>query len=189
MAIDEMTRAYAGALFDIGIEKGKIDQIEEELNLITEIVIENRDFQLFLNAPSITKAFKKEFIEKIFSSIFSETIMSFLCVLIDKERQSRISEINESLIELIDSENNRQRVEIVSSVRLDKDILEKIENILCKKLNKNIIITEIIDTSILGGVIIKIGDLIYDGSIIKDLQKMRRNLLIRKVRSELCYED
>lgn len=184
-----MTRAYAGALFDIGIEKGKIDQIEEELNFITVIVIENRDFRLFLNAPSITKESKKKFIEKIFSGMLSETFMSFLYVLIDKERQSRISEINESLIELIDFENNRQRVEIVSNVGLDKDILEKIEYILSKKLNKNIIITEIIDKSILGGVIIKIGDLIYDGSIIKDLQKIRRNLLSRKVRSELCYED
>jgi len=58
-----------------------------------------------------------------------------------------------------------------------------------KKLGKEIIITEQVDESILGGIIIKINDLVIDGSLAKGLKNIRRNLLNSKVRSEMAYED
>jgi F-type H+-transporting ATPase subunit delta len=68
-------------------------------------------------------------------------------------------------------------------------LLDKIKLEVGKKLNKEIIITEQVDESILGGIIIKIGDLVIDGSLAKGLKNIRRNLLNSKVRSEMAYED
>ena len=90
---------------------------------------------------------------------------------------------------MIDIENNRQRIEVVSSVKLNTEIVNKIEVTLGNKLGKEIILKEVVDETILGGIIIKIGDLVFDGSVIKDLRNIKRNLVKRKVGSEVGYED
>ena len=189
MAKNEVSGIYAGALVEIGREKQILDQIEEELKFVKDLLVEDRDFMLYFIAPGIPKGSKKDIIDKVFSNYLSETIVSFLKVVIDKERQASIRDINESLIELIDIENNRQRIEVVSSVKLNTEIVNKIEVTLGNKLGKEIILKEVVDETILGGIIIKIGDLVFDGSVIKDLRNIKRNLVKRKVGSEVGYED
>jgi len=109
--------------------------------------------------------------------------------LIDNSRQSSIAEIYEAFVELNDSANNRQRITVISQSGLDSSLLDKIKSEVGSKFNKEIIITEQVDESILGGIIIKIGDLVIDGSLAKGLKNIRRNLLNSKVRSEVAYED
>ena len=189
MAGNEISRAYAGALLEIGLQKGKLNQIEEELDFIKSIVHEDEDISLFFNAPGISKKAKKDFVDKAFSKNISDNVVSFLKVIIDNDRLSLISEINDALVELIDKERNRQRVEVISSEKLEKDILEKIENNLKDKLGKEIILEEFVDKAILGGIIIKVGDLIFDGSIIKNLKEMKDKLLRSNIESGVAYED
>jgi F-type H+-transporting ATPase subunit delta len=92
-------------------------------------------------------------------------------------------------VELNDIANNRQRITVITQSNLNATLLDKIKLEVGKKLNKEIIITEQVDESILGGIIIKIGDLVIDGSLAKGLKNIRRNLLNSKVRSEMAYED
>ncbi|MDY6967608.1 MAG: ATP synthase F1 subunit delta [Spirochaetota bacterium] len=189
MAENEVSRAYAGALLEIGLEKDTLDQIEEELDFIKSIVLEDEELSLFFNSPGIPKYIKKDFVDKAFSENLSDNIISFLKVIIDNNRQSLISEINDALIEMIDKEHNRQRVEVVSSEKLEKIILEKIENTLANKLGKKIILEEVVDKDIIGGIIIKVGDLIFNGSIKKNLKEMKDILLLSKIESGVVYED
>ena len=68
-------------------------------------------------------------------------------------------------------------------------MIDKISKDLGKKFDKTVIINEEIDESIIGGIILKIGDMVIDGSIAKDLIKIKEKLINSKVRSELAYED
>ena len=90
---------------------------------------------------------------------------------------------------MIDDVNNRQRVTIITSVDLDSTLKSKLTAKLKDVLKKEIIIKEEIDPSILGGIIIKVGDTVIDGSLAKDLRNIKNNLLNSKVRSEVAYED
>jgi F-type H+-transporting ATPase subunit delta len=150
---------------------------------------DNKDFRHFLTSPGITKDAKKDFIEKIFKGKLSDSIVNFLKVLIDNDRQSAIVEINEALAGLIDDVNNRQRVTIITSVDLDSTLKSKLAAKLKNIFKKEIIIKEEIDPSILGGIIIKVGDTVIDGSLAKDLRNIKNDLLNSKVRSEAAYED
>ena len=92
-------------------------------------------------------------------------------------------------MELDDIHNNRERITVITQTSLDESLIESIKSQIGKKLNKEIIVTEKVDESILGGIIIKIGDLVIDGSLSKGLKNIKSNLLNSKVRSEVAYED
>jgi len=189
VAVNDVARVYAGSLFDIAEERKTLETTEEELKVLSEIFAEEDDFRNYLSAPGISIESKKEFINKIFAGKLSETTVNFLNLLIDKNRQAVIGEIYEAFIELSDIANNRQRVTVVTQSSLDDSLREKIKSDISRKTGKEILLREEVDESIFGGIIIKIGDLVIDGSLSKGLQNIRRNLLNSKVRSEVAYED
>lgn len=189
MAAKDIARVYASSLVEIGTEKKILPDLEEEIKFIAGIIVDDKNFRHFLTSPGITKDAKKEFIDKIFKGKLSENIVNFVKVLIDNDRQSAIVEIYETFTELIDEVNNRQRVTIITSVGLDSTLKSKLAAKLKDVIKKEIIFKEEIDPSILGGIIIKVGDTIIDGSLAKDLRNIKNNLLNSKVRSEAAYED
>lgn len=189
MAANDIARVYASSIFDIAKEKNILPQVEEELKAVSDIIAEDETFRNYLNTPGITKDIKKEFIDKVFAGKISEYIVNLLKLLIDNSRQTVINEIYEALVELNDIANNRQRITVITQSNLNATLLDKIKLEIGKKLGKEIIVTEQVDESILGGIIIKIGDLVIDGSLAKGLKNIRRNLLNSKVRSEMAYED
>lgn len=189
MAANEVARVYASALLDIGQERKILSQLEEELGFIVKLLDDDRDLVLFFNAPGVTKDSKKDFVDRIFKGELSEISVNFLKTLIDNNRQLSIKDIHEALIELIDELNNRQRVRVVSSSSLTAEASKKIKDALEKKFNKEIIIEQVVDETIIGGIVIKIGDLVIDGSLAKDLRNIKELLLSSKVRSEAAYED
>ena len=189
MAANDIARVYASSLVDIGQEKKILPDIEEEIKFIAGIMTDNKDFRHFLTSPGITKDAKKDFIEKIFKGKLSEPIVNFLKVLIDNDRQSAIVEINDALAGLIDDVNNRQRVTIITSFDLDSTLKNKLAAKLKDVFKKEIILKEEIDPGILGGIIIRVGDTVIDGSLAKDLRNIKNDLLNSKVRSDVAYED
>lgn len=189
VATSEVAKVYAGALLEIGHEKNAISKIEEELSFLADLLKNDHDLMRYFSAPGITKDAKKQFVDKVFGSELSELIVNFLKVLIDNGRQQDIPAINVAFSELLDIVNNRQKITLVSSVKLDSDIIKSIKKGLEDRFNKNIIVEEVIKPTILGGIIVQVDDLIIDASLENDLFKLREKLLQSKIRGEVAYED
>ena len=189
MAQNDVARVYANSIFEIAKEKNMISQVEEELNVIVQTLAEEAEFKSYINAPGITSEVKKSFINKVFAGNISENTLNLLNLLIDNGRQESISGIYEAFVELDDIHNNRERITVITQTSLNESLIGSIKSQIGKKLNKEIIVTEKVDESILGGIIIKIGDLVIDGSLAKGLKNIKSNLLNSKVRSEVAYED
>jgi len=189
VAVNDVSRVYANSLFDIAKEKNILPQIEEELKVVSDIISDEEDLRNYLNSPGIDINSKKELVDRIFTGKMSEYIVNLLKLSIDNGRQSLINEIYNAFVELNDIANNRQRITVITQSNLDSSLLGKIKADIGSKFGKEIIVTEQVDESILGGIIIKIGDLVIDGSLAKGLKNIRRNLLNSKVRSEMAYED
>ena len=189
MAAKDIARVYASSLLELGTEHKVLPDLEEEIKFVAGMVTDDRNFRNFLTSPGITKDAKREFIEKIFKGKLSDYIINFIKVLIDNDRQSAIAEIYETFTGLIDEVNNRQKVTIITSAELDSTLKSKLAAKLKDVFKKEIILKEEIDPNILGGIIIKVGDTVIDGSLAKDLRNIKMNLLNSKVRSEAAYED
>ena len=189
MAEKDVSKIYAGALLDIGVETKILPRIGEELGSIAELISEERDLMLFLNAPVISKDRKKVLIEKLFLDKFCPEIINFLKVLIDNDRQLLIPEIYNCLTDLIDQKNNRQKVKVITSVKLEANTLKRIEKAIGEKFKKDVFVEEFVDKSILGGIVIRIDDTLIDGSIAKDLNILKAKLIETKVGGATAYED
>ncbi len=189
MSVSDIARVYASSLIDIGREKNILPDIEEEIKFLADLFTEDGEIRQFFSSPGIPKESKKDFVAKVFKGRLSETIMDFLNVLIDNDRQSSIVDIHRAVIVLMDEVNKRQRVTVISSASLDSALKNKLTAKLKDYLKKEIILNEETDKSILGGIIIKIDDLVIDGSLSKDLRNIANNMLNSKVRSEVAYED
>ena len=189
MAGNNIARVYATALLDVGKSNNVLDQLHEELGFVSTLLSEEQDFKSYLTSPSFSKDAKKEFINRVFSGNLSEYTVNFINVLIENGRQVDIPDINNTFSELIDELNNRMKVEVISVIELDDATIDHIKSALKEKFGKDIILEVTVDESILGGIIIKAGDLVIDGSLAENLKKIRYNLLNSKVRSEVAYED
>jgi F-type H+-transporting ATPase subunit delta len=189
VAANDIARVYASSLVEFGQQKNVLPELEEGIRFLADLVTENKELRLFLVAPEIAKESKKEFIEKVFKGNLSDYMINFLKVLLDNDRQSCLVEIQQAMEALLDQVNNRQKVTIVTSVALDSAMKDKLGAKLKDVLKKEIILREEVNTGILGGVIIKVGDTVIDGSLMKDLRNIKNNLLNSKVRSEVAYED
>jgi F-type H+-transporting ATPase subunit delta len=189
VAAKDIARVYASSLVELGQSMKILPELEEEIKFVAGVVKENADFRHFLVAPGIAREAKKDFIDKVFKGNLSETIVNFVKVLIDNDRQACIVEIGEALSAFVDQVNNRQQVTIVTSAELDPSMKDKLTARLKEIMKKDIILKSEIKADIIGGIIIKVGDTVIDGSLAKDLRNIKNNLLNSKVRSEVAYED
>jgi len=189
VAVNDIARVYAASLVEIGREKNILPQLEEEVGFVSGLITGDRDFRQFITSPSFSIERKKDFIKKVFQGNLSDEFINFLYVLIDNERQSALPDIKDAITALIDDANNRLRVTIITPQGCDKATADKITSELKAKYKKEIILREVVKSEILGGIIIKIGDLVIDGSLAKDLKNINKNLITSKVRSEAAYED
>ena len=189
MADKDVSKIYAGALLDVGLEKNILPRMEEEVGFFTKLLSEEKDLMIFLDAPVISKDKKKEFIDKLFSGQFCPEVINFFKVLVDNDRQSLVPDIYSCLISLIDQKNGRQKVKVITSVKLDSGVLKGIGKTVSEKLKKEAVIEEIVDESILGGIVIRIDDTLIDGSVAKDLNSLRAKLIETKVGGATLYED
>jgi len=189
VSVNDIARVYASSLIDIGREKNILPDIEEEIRFLADLITADNEVRQFFNSPGIPKDAKKDFVEKVFKGRLSQTTIDFTKVLVDNDRQSSIFDIYQAVIVLMDDAYQRQRVTVVSSAPLDPALKDKLTAKLKDNLKKDIILNEETDKSILGGIIIKIDDLVIDGSLSKDLRNITNNMLTSKVRSEVAYED
>lgn len=171
-----IARRYAQALFEIAQEREQIDSYETELDFLIEEIEASKNLQrVWINQEMITDE-KKDIIKQIFGDRVSEIILNSLLVLIDKHRETILQDLVETYKQFADESRNIQDAEVLSAVKLtDKDFKELTEK-LSVMTGKTIRLTEKIDPSIIGGLVVRVGDKVIDGSVIKRLGVMKKHM-------------
>ncbi len=174
---EHLDRRYALAVYQLGEEKGKVEEYISEIQQVVDVIKSNEEFQSIIKHPQINTVRKKEIFIKIFKGRLSEDILSYLLLLIDKDR---ILYLEEKLDEMkkIHLEKNNTIIAIVKSViPLQDSQIEKLRDKLSKQYNKKIIIQTEIDTRILGGLYIRVGGDVIDGTLRIKLEEMKKIMI------------
>lgn len=168
---------YAEALVELAKDgKMTFEKISSNLDLIREILSQSKDLNEFLTNPLISTNDKKEIIEKVFGKEVDVLIVNFLKVLTDKERFSLFEEIFESYNKLLDNINNISRIKVVSAVSMSDEAQKRLKIKLEKKLRKNVVLDMSVDSDIIAGLVIKIGDNIIDMSLKHKLEDLSKSI-------------
>lgn len=176
-----VARRYAEAFFSIAQEQDKIDKYQEELELVAETIGEVENLKEYLAHLIIPSREKKELIQKIFADKLSPVTLNFLMMIIDKRREAYISTIVEEYKELADISRNIAKAEIFSAREVSEENIKTLAEQLSASTGKTVYLKQTIDPTLIGGIKIRIGDQIIDGSIAKKLEMLKLQLLQTKL--------
>jgi F-type H+-transporting ATPase subunit delta len=180
MIVGSIGRRYAKALFDIGEEKGNLLGLQSEVQRMADVWAESEDLRATIHSPLIDSGKKRAVWNDIVSRLgVSQTGKNFLSLLFDKGRFSSLPGIARELGVLADRKENRLRAEVMSAVPLADDVVVRLKAALQRRTGKVVVITKREDPGLIGGVVTRVGDLMYDGSLKTQLALMKEAMLGR----------
>jgi F-type H+-transporting ATPase subunit delta len=171
----EAARVYAEALFEAGKDKGKLDSLQSQLAEFVDAVDRNQELQVFLFSPYLSSADKVGGLRRAVSDAEPE-LMNFLDLLVEKHRMPEIFRIRREFDELWKKENRRLDVTVVSAVELDQAVVEKIGQEVERQTGEAVELSSRIDSGILGGIVLQVGNMVLDASIRSRLEKLRKTV-------------
>jgi len=179
MANIRIAKRYAKALIEIAEELKKLDRITQDVQLIDSMIRSSRDLQLFLKSPIIREDKKREIIQEIFAdSRVDPIVLKFILLLVEKKREDLLHDIVKVYQELYDEKVGVVTAEVITALELNGNEMKKIEKKILELTGaKKVKAIYKVDPSILGGIIIKIGDTVYDASIKRRIQLLREQLI------------
>lgn len=181
MISSNISKRYARAFFAIAAEDQKYEVYYNELKLFSSVVEENNNLkELFLN-PIFDQHEKKAVVDSILQRItVSTATANFLRLLVDKQRIGILPEIENAYRQLMDETLKRIRVNVRTAFPLSSEVSGNLQARLEEMTNKKVEMAISEDASLLGGIVIGVGDTLYDGSIKTQLRNIR-NLLGEEV--------
>jgi F-type H+-transporting ATPase subunit delta len=173
--VEEIGRVYGDALFDVAKEAGRLDEIHEQLGEFTDAVNESHDLQVFLFSPYFSSTEKREGIEKAVKGADDE-LMNFLALLAEKHRMPAIKHIRRRLDKRWAEENKRLDVRLVSAVELDKKVVNSVGKEVERQTDRKVDLEAEVDPDILGGLVLRVGNMVLDASIRNKLERLRKEV-------------
>ena len=171
------SRRYASALLSAAEEGNFLDLIVDELQVIKEVLENSRDLVHALRSPLVKGDKKIHILEEIFRDSIGEKMFLFLKLVARKKRAGLLPEIIDEFQVLLDEKRGVINVEITSAVQLSDEQAGELVTKIAAFTGKKIRPTMLVNEQFIGGVAIKIGDTIYDGTISHQLQLFRRTLV------------
>jgi F-type H+-transporting ATPase subunit delta len=173
--VEEIARVYADALFRAAKESGKLDQVREQLGQFADALAGDRELQLFLFSPYFSTAEKVEGLRKAVSGAEPE-MQNFLELLLEKHRMPVIFRIRRDFEELWAKENKQLDVTVTSAVELDPAVAERIGREIETQTGQAVQLQSRVDEEILGGLVLRVGNMVLDASLRNRLEKLRKNV-------------
>jgi F-type H+-transporting ATPase subunit delta len=171
-----IARRYAKALLLISKEDGQTDTYRNELGGFAGLMAQEKSLNEAITNPLYDTTGRRNVLQAVIDKLdFTRTMKSFMLLIFDKGRIGFIDSINDYYQKLADELKGVARASLVSAVDLSADTVEKIRVALSKKTNKDIILEVEQDAELIGGIITKIGDLVWDGSIKTQLINMKES--------------
>ena len=177
MREETIARNYAATLFELARRHEGVERYQGGIETVARLLDENPQFRTFLETPRIVAAAKKRVLRKVFGDVLPGHLVNFLLVVLDKRRQRLLRQITREYHDLVDQHLNRVHAEVTVARPLDGQALGTVADRLTRLLGRTAIPHVRVRPEIVGGVVVRTGDTIYDGSLRRQLEGMRRQLL------------
>ena len=173
--------AYARSVLELASESSSEEAVGAELGQIAALLQDNPAFRTFLADPSVPQDSRGETVRRIFGGRVSTLVMNLLGVMNAKGRLSLLGEVCSAYAALLDEKLGKVEVDLTVATRLDDADFEQVRQLVASALNKNPTVHQTVDESIIGGLVLRVGDRLIDGSVRRQLAVMHDRLLaVRK---------
>lgn len=171
-------KVYGDALFDLAIERQQLDLVAEEIQVLKDTLANNAELLQFLNHPKVSNEEKIKSIEDMFKDKLSDTTVGFLVIVVAKGRYNELNAIMTYFLEAVREYRKIGKASVVSASELTEEQKQKIVAKLIDTTDYvEFIMDYKVDPSIIGGLIIRIGDRVVDSSIRSKIELMKKDLM------------
>lgn len=167
-------KRYAQAIFELALERDQLDAWAGDLQLASQ-VLQDSDFRTFLTHAGVPVEDKIKSIDAVLRDVHP-LVRNLVDVLVTRGLVDLALELEAAYGELLDGHHGRQRVEVTSAVPLDDGELARITRFVSDLTRKEVVVSAQVDESILGGMVIQIGDQLLDGSTRSRLEELRNRM-------------
>jgi F-type H+-transporting ATPase subunit delta len=177
---DALASVYARSLLELAQQAGGQDKINEvlgELEQIGELLRGDRKIREFFASPIIDREARSQSIRKVFSNRVTDLTLRFLLVLNDKNRLGHLEQIFAALDRMIQEAYGRVEVDVFTTAPLGQSQLDKLRERIRAAIGRDPVLHPYIEPAMLGGLKLRIGDQLIDGSLAGKLRRMKRDLL------------
>lgn len=177
MSNSTIARRYAMALVQIGAESGQVDTFRTELADIGALFTATPEIEAAFVAPAISHEQKKGIMKELVARCScSELMGNFLLLLVDKNRVAFLRQIVQAFEALADEYSGILRPTITTAFELDDVQLSSIRGVLERQSGKRVMPRVVVDDSLLGGVVVQVGDAVFDSSVRTQLNRIQEQL-------------
>ena len=170
-----IAKRYAQGLFAVAKENNLLEDVKLELGRTSSELAKNKDLIKVLTHPKIRLSEKRTILNKLLGDGVSRVSQSFFNLLLEKKRLGIIFFISSEFSSLLDTYQGVIRAEAKTAVPLKEEEKVKLKEELEKRLSKKTLLKTVVDKELLGGVWIKTGDRVIDGSVKGYLKRLRKN--------------
>ena len=168
-----VARRYAVALMQTAAHQRNIDGIAKDLNLVGTLLRESREFRLFVASPVISAAKKRAVFDAVLEPRVGKETLRFIHLLISKSREGILPDVIVEFRELQDELAGIRNVEVRTVLDLnyaqEKELRSRLEQMIGKKVRLH----PVIDKTLKGGLVVRVGDTVFDASVSHQLERMR----------------
>lgn len=176
-SVDAVARTYAKALFDLAESKGQLEAVEADLHGLAKLWAENADFGKLMSSRVIGADQRAGMIDRMFQGRVEGMTYRFLQVLSHNSRGDKLPGVATAFDELMDEKLNRLDVTAYVSTPLDASELQRVRDQISSALNKDVQLSQETDESLIGGLKLRIGDQLIDGSVAAQLRRVKAKML------------
>jgi len=176
---DTLATVYARSLFELGIDagrQGKVLELAEELDQICDLLVSDKRIGLFFSSPIIDINKRSNALSAIFTNKITDLTLRFLLILNSKGRLYYLQQIAAAYDQLVQEAMGRIEVDVFTPVAIDAELLATIKQRVHDLLGKAPVIHSYVDSAMLGGIKLHIGDKLIDGSVQTKLRRLSERI-------------
>jgi F-type H+-transporting ATPase subunit delta len=173
--MEEIAQVYARALFEVANEHDQLDEIHDQLGQFADAMSENRQLAVFFFSPYFSVEEKKQGLSQAVQGA-NGALTNFLEALIERHRMPAIYRIRSEFDSMWQQERRLLPVRVTSAIELDKSLVDSLGERIGSEVDREVEISSEVDPDILGGVVLRVGNVILDASIRSRLEQLRKQV-------------
>lgn len=171
-----VSKVYAEALFEVAQEMKQLDEVNNDMQAVCQIFNENPEFLELYKTPNISLDERKALLDHVFLGKLMPEVLNFLKLLLDKNRGFYVLEVGSEFEHMVEEFKGILKGIVHVTCTLSDDQIKKLENKLSTSTGKQVVLSQKIDPSIIGGMVVNLGDKVIDSSLKKKLNDMKEDL-------------
>lgn len=182
-------KIYAEALLELAASRDRLEPVAEAVRFLAELFRKDKELKVFLESPNVDFAAKQQAFETALRGRIADEALDFLLVVLKRGRELFFVRMLEEFEVLYRKQSGIVQAQATTAVAVDAAVLEELRLALERSLGLRVVLESTVDEGILGGFVVRFDGMVLDGSLRRDLERLKATMEGRKFGSELFYEN